>query len=215
MRLKRTHFASLAGRFYAMDRDKRWERVEAYYKALLGEAKGVKKMSAYVEENYQKNIFDEFIEPVISEEFEGLNEEDGLIFINFRNDRMKQLVELLSAENFTPLKQKKRFEKLLTMSVYDDKFNIPVLFEKEELQNTLAEVISNAGLSQLHTAETEKYAHVTFFFNGGKEDLLENETRVLIPSPKIKTYDEKPQMSAFEVCEVVKEGIKRARISSW
>ncbi|EGL3839355.1 2,3-bisphosphoglycerate-independent phosphoglycerate mutase [Campylobacter upsaliensis] len=206
---KKIHFASLAGRFYAMDRDKRWERVEAYYKALLGEAKRVKKMSAYVEENYQKNIFDEFIEPVISEEFEGLNEEDGLIFINFRNDRMKQLVELLSAENFTPLKQKKRFSNLLTMSVYDDKFNIPVLFEKEELKNTLAEVISNAGLSQLHTAETEKYAHVTFFFNGGKEDLLENETRVLIPSPKIKTYDEKPQMSAFEVCEVVKEGIKK------
>ncbi|MCR2060839.1 2,3-bisphosphoglycerate-independent phosphoglycerate mutase [Campylobacter helveticus] len=206
---KGVHLASLSGRFYAMDRDKRWERVEAYYKALLGQAKRVQKMSAYVEENYQKDVFDEFIEPVISEEFDGLNEDDGLIFINFRNDRMKQLVELLSAENFTALKQEKRFAKLLTMSVYDDKFNIPVLFEKEELKNTLAEVISNANLTQLHTAETEKYAHVTFFFNGGKEDLLENETRVLIPSPKIKTYDEKPQMSAFEVCEVVKEGIKK------
>ncbi|MCR2061444.1 2,3-bisphosphoglycerate-independent phosphoglycerate mutase [Campylobacter helveticus] len=206
---KGVHLASLSGRFYAMDRDKRWERVEAYYKALLGQVKRVQKMSAYVEENYQKDVFDEFIEPVISEEFDGLNEDDGLIFINFRNDRMKQLVELLSAENFTALKQEKRFAKLLTMSVYDDKFNIPVLFEKEELKNTLAEVISNANLTQLHTAETEKYAHVTFFFNGGKEDLLENETRVLIPSPKIKTYDEKPQMSAFEVCEVVKEGIKK------
>lgn len=206
---KGVHLASLSGRFYAMDRDKRWERVEAYYKALLGQAKRAQKMSAYVEENYQKDVFDEFIEPVISEEFDGLNEDDGLIFINFRNDRMKQLVELLSAENFTALKQEKRFAKLLTMSVYDDKFNIPVLFEKEELKNTLAEVISNANLTQLHTAETEKYAHVTFFFNGGKEDLLENETRVLIPSPKIKTYDEKPQMSAFEVCEVVKEGIKK------
>ncbi|WP_270979663.1 2,3-bisphosphoglycerate-independent phosphoglycerate mutase [Campylobacter helveticus] len=206
---KGVHLASLSGRFYAMDRDKRWERVEAYYKALLGQAKRVQKMSAYVEENYQKDVFDEFIEPVISEEFDGLNEDDGLIFINFRNDRMKQLVELLSAENFTALKQEKRFAKLLTMSVYDDKFNIPVLFEKEELKNTLTEVISNANLTQLHTAETEKYAHVTFFFNGGKEDLLENETRVLIPSPKIKTYDEKPQMSAFEVCEVVKEGIKK------
>ena len=206
---KGVHLASLSGRFYAMDRDKRWERVEAYYKELLGQAKRVQKMSAYVEENYQKDVFDEFIEPVISEEFDGLNEDDGLIFINFRNDRMKQLVELLSAENFTALKQEKRFAKLLTMSVYDDKFNIPVLFEKEELKNTLAEVISNANLTQLHTAETEKYAHVTFFFNGGKEDLLENETRVLIPSPKIKTYDEKPQMSAFEVCEVVKEGIKK------
>ena len=206
---KGVHLASLSGRFYAMDRDKRWERVEAYYKALLAQAKRVQKMSAYVEENYQKDVFDEFIEPVISEEFDGLNEDDGLIFINFRNDRMKQLVELLSAENFTALKQEKRFAKLLTMSVYDDKFNIPVLFEKEELKNTLAEVISNANLTQLHTAETEKYAHVTFFFNGGKEDLLENETRVLISSPKIKTYDEKPQMSAFEVCEVVKEGIKK------
>ena len=97
----------------------------------------------------------------------------------------------------------------ITMTNYDDKFNLKVLFEKENIKNTLAELISNAGLTQLHTAETEKYAHITFFLNGGKEDLVANETRLLIPSPKVKTYDEKPEMSAFEVLEAVKSGIEK------
>ncbi len=200
-------FASLCGRFYAMDRDKRWERIKEYYKCLLGEAERVLKFSEYLEQSYKEKITDEFIKARISKDFTGLNEEDGLIFINFRNDRMRELVEALSAENFTEFKRDKIFKNILTMCVYDDKFNFPVLFKKEELKNTLAELISKANLSQLHTAETEKYAHVTFFFNGGKEELLENETRVLIPSPKVETYDEKPQMSAFEVLEEVKKGI--------
>lgn len=206
---KGVHLASVCGRFYAMDRDKRWERVKEYYNCLLAKAPRVLSFSSYIEDSYKENITDEFIKAAISKDFEGLNEEDGLIFINFRNDRMRELIELLNSKDFKEFKREKIFENLLTMCVYDDKFKLPVLFEKEKLENTLAEVISKAGLSQLHTAETEKYAHVTFFFNGGKEELLENETRVLIPSPKVKTYDEKPQMSAFEVLAEVKKGIQK------
>lgn len=203
------HFATLCGRFYAMDRDKRWERVREYYDCLLGKSKGVPNLVDYVEECYQNEITDEFIQAAKNENYKGMQEDDGLIFVNFRNDRMKQLIEVLNSQNFKEFEREKVFENLLTMSVYDNKFNIPVLFEKEEIKNTLSETISKAGLTQLHTAETEKYAHVTFFFNGGKEELLENETRVLIPSPKVKTYDEKPEMSAFEVCDAVKKGIEK------
>lgn len=203
------HFATLCGRFYAMDRDKRWERVKEYYDCLLGKSKSVPNLVQYLEKCYKENITDEFIRAAQNESYKGMREEDGLIFINFRNDRMKQLIEVLNSKEFKEFEREKVFKNLLTMSVYDDKFKLDVLFEKEEIKNTLSETISKAGLSQLHTAETEKYAHVTFFFNGGKEELLENETRVLIPSPKVKTYDEKPAMSAFEVCEVVKKGIEK------
>ncbi len=172
-------------------------------------SKGVSNWVDYIEECYQNETTDEFIQAAKNENYKGMQEDDGLIFVNFRNDRMKQLIEVLNSQNFKEFEREKVFENLLTMSVYDDKFNIPVLFEKEEIKNTLSETISKAGLTQLHTAETEKYAHVTFFFNGGKEELLENETRVLIPSPKVKTYDEKPEMSAFEVCDVVKKGIEK------
>ena len=206
---KGVKLASVCGRFYAMDRDKRWERVEEYYNCLLAKAPRVSSFSSYIENSYQEDITDEFIKAAISKDFEGLSEEDGLIFVNFRNDRMRELIEILNSKDFKEFKREKIFENLLTMCVYDDKFNLPVIFEKEKIENTLAEVISKAGLSQLHTAETEKYAHVTFFFNGGKEDLLENETRVVIPSPKVKTYDEKPQMSAYEVLAEVKKGIEK------
>lgn len=206
---KGVRFASLCGRFYAMDRDRRWERVRAYYECLRGRASRVQSLSAAVRSSYEAGVYDEFIEPVIAEGFEGVAAEDGLIFVNFRNDRMKELVEALHGEDFREFERDEIFKNCLTMTVYDDKFQIPALFEKERLPNTLAEVISRAGLSQLHTAETEKYAHVTFFFNGGREELLENETRVLIPSPKVKTYNETPAMSAFEVCEAVKNGMER------
>ena len=206
---KGVHLASVCGRFYAMDRDKRWDRVEEYYKCLLAQVPKVSNFSSYIENSYKKNTTDEFIKGVVSNDFKGLSEEDGLIFVNFRNDRMRELIEVLNSKDFKEFKREKIFQNLLTMCVYDEKFKIPVLFEKEKIENTLAEVISKAGLSQLHTAETEKYAHVTFFFNGGKEELLENETRVLIPSPKVKTYDEKPQMSAYEVLSEVKKGIEK------
>ena len=122
---------------------------------------------------------------------------------------MKEIVTALSSDEFSEFERPFVFKNILTMSVYDEKFNLPTIFAKEELKNTLASVIAENDLSQLHTAETEKYAHVTFFFNGGKEDLENNESRVLIPSPKVKTYDEKPEMSAYEVLEVVKKGIEK------
>ncbi len=203
------HLASVSGRFYAMDRDKRFERVKEYYEALFGKALRVSDFSKYVANSCDEGVTDEFIKPVISENFEGLQKDDGLIFINFRNDRMKQIVSALTSSDFKEFKQEIVMKNAITMTNYDDKFNLKVLFEKENIKNTLAELISNAGLTQLHTAETEKYAHITFFLNGGKEDLVANETRLLIPSPKVKTYDEKPEMSAFEVLEAVKSGIEK------
>lgn len=207
---KSVNFATLSGRFYAMDRDKRYERVKLYYDALFARGEKLQtSFSDYVAQSIEKGESDEFIKPVISAEFTGLGKDDGLLFINFRNDRMRQIVAALTQDNFKEFPQDFICKNALTMTIYDENFNLPVLFEKENLQNTLAEVISKAGLSQLHTAETEKYAHVTFFFNGGKEDMLTGESRVLVPSPKVKTYDEKPEMSAFEVCEGVLSGIKK------
>lgn len=203
------NLASLSGRFYAMDRDKRYERVQEYYKALFGKALRVKDFADYMRQNYQKELTDEFIKPAISEDFKGLGQNDGLIFINFRNDRMKQIVSALTSDEFSEFEREFVLKNALSMTRYDDNFDLKVLFEKEKLENTLAEYISKANLRQFHTAETEKYAHVTFFFNGGKEEPVPNESRVLVPSPKVKTYDEKPQMSAFEVLEEVKKGIKR------
>lgn len=202
------NFASLSGRFYAMDRDKRWDRIYKYFNALNANCFKTNDFISYIEKSYINGINDEFIEPIINENFNGIKKDDGIIFINFRNDRMKQLVSAMWDENFNEFQRDNIFKNIISMSVYDDKFDFPVLFEKENIKYTLANVIANANLRQLHTAETEKYAHVTFFFNGGKEDLLENETRILIPSPKVKTYDECPAMSAYEVLEVVKNGIK-------
>ncbi|WP_300701660.1 2,3-bisphosphoglycerate-independent phosphoglycerate mutase [uncultured Campylobacter sp.] len=201
-------FATICGRFYAMDRDKRWERLKEYYECLLAKSKEVKSFSEYIKQSYDEGVFDEFIKAAKSPKFSGFNEDDGIILINFRNDRMKQLVTVLQDSNFSEFKRDKLCKNILTMTVYDDKFKLPVIFEKEDIKNTLAEVISNENLKQFHTAETEKYAHVTFFFNGGKEDEFKGESRVLIPSPKVKTYDEKPEMSAFEVLETTKKAIQ-------
>lgn len=199
--------ASLCGRFYAMDRDKRYDRVKIYYDALMAKATLCEDFVSFVQKNYDEGIMDEFLTPVISKNFSGIQKDDALVFINFRNDRMRQIVSALTQENFSEFPREFVIKNAITMSVYDEDFNLPVIFEKEEINNTLASVIANAKLSQLHTAETEKYAHVTFFFNGGKEELECNETRILIPSPKVKTYDEKPQMSAYEVCDAVLKGM--------
>ncbi|TQR31384.1 phosphoglycerate mutase (2,3-diphosphoglycerate-independent) [Campylobacter sp. MIT 99-7217] len=201
--------ASVCGRFYAMDRDKRWERVKVFYDTLFGKAETAQKFSEFIADSYAQEITDEFLQSRINPKFKGLCEDDGVIFVNFRNDRMKEIVTALSADEFKEFQRDFIFKNILTMSVYDEKFALPVLFAKEELENTLASVISKANLSQLHTAETEKYAHVTFFFNGGKEDLEVGESRILVPSPKVKTYDEKPEMSAFEVLEAVKKGMDK------
>ncbi|QKG29976.1 2,3-bisphosphoglycerate-independent phosphoglycerate mutase [Campylobacter sp. RM16187] len=200
--------ATICGRFYAMDRDKRWDRVHEAYKVMIeGANLQSQKPSKYIQKSYDDGVLDEFIKPASFNGFKGIGKDDGVIFINFRNDRMREIVAAFGVSEFSEFKRPFVVQNLVTMTEYDANFSFPVLFENDKINNTLAQVISRAGLRQLHTAETEKYAHVTFFFNGGVEELLENETRILIPSPKVKTYDEKPEMSAEGVCDAVLKAI--------
>jgi 2,3-bisphosphoglycerate-independent phosphoglycerate mutase len=192
--------ATISGRYYSMDRDNRWDRVEKGYNAIaFATPKTNDNILDLIENSYKEEIFDEFIVPTAFEGYEGLSENDGVIFCNFRSDRARELSTAIASVEFKEFKTFKGDLNVATMTQYDKNLPLPIIFPKETPKNTLAEVISNAGLSQLHTAETEKYAHVTFFFNGGVEEPVLNETRVLIPSPKVATYDEKPEMSAPEV----------------
>ena len=197
------HIASIVGRFYAMDRDKRWERVkEAYDLIVAGQGKQSKDMAKAMEESYEDGVTDEFIKPIHNATVNGVIEEgDVVIFINFRNDRAKELTQVLTQEDM-PDAGMKTIPGLqyYCMTPYDAKFQgVHILFPKENVEDTLGEYLSKKGLKQLHTAETEKYAHVTFFFNGGREKPFDGEDRILVASPKVATYDLKPEMSAFEV----------------
>ena len=197
--------ATIGGRFFTMDRDNRWERVKKGYRAIA-EARPSTLLSpeAYVDESYAKNETDEFIEPVAFADYKGMEEDDVVIITNFRSDRVREITAALGDEHFDEFACKFVPLYIATITQYDASFPYPVLFPKKAPENTLAEVISRAGLRQLHTAETEKYAHVTFFFNGGIEEPMIGESRVLIPSPDVKTYDMKPEMSAPEVGEAVR-----------
>ena len=196
--------ATIGGRFYTMDRDNRWDRVESGYRAIV-EATPRTSLTPneYVNASYEKNELDEFILPTSFSSYDGMKSGDSVIMVNFRSDRARQITTALGDSNFSEFKRSVKDLNIATMTQYSQDFSYPILFPKKSVENTLAEVISNAGLTQLHTAETEKYAHVTFFLNGGVEEPLKNETRVLIPSPNVKTYDEKPQMSAPAVTEAV------------
>jgi 2,3-bisphosphoglycerate-independent phosphoglycerate mutase len=197
--------ATIGGRFYTMDRDNRWERVEKGYRAIAEATPSTTLTpSAYIDESYAKDETDEFIEPVALNGYEGLKENDVVIMTNFRSDRVREITTALGDEHFDQFARKHIPLYIATMTQYDASFPYPVLFPKKAPENTLAEVISSAGLTQLHTAETEKYAHVTFFMNGGIEEPMVGESRVLIPSPDVKTYDMKPEMSAPEVGEAVR-----------
>ncbi len=206
--------ASISGRFYAMDRDKRWERIEKAYKALV-EGEGEKAVSSIsaVEDSYQKEIFDEFILPTIitngEEPVATIGKHDSVIFFNFRPDRAREITRTLVDKEFNEFETKKDLDLYyVCMTSYDETMpNVHIAFKKEELKNTFGEYISKQGLTQLRIAETEKYAHVTFFFNGGEEKRYEGEDRILVPSPKVETYDQKPEMSAPEVTEKVVEAI--------
>jgi 2,3-bisphosphoglycerate-independent phosphoglycerate mutase len=196
--------ATLGGRFYTMDRDQRWERIERGYRAIVeATPKTDQTPLEYVKASYAKDETDEFIEPTAFEGYDGVQEGDSVLFMNFRSDRMREIVTAMGDPKFDAFARKPLHLHIATMTEYDKSFPYPVLFRKEVPKNTLAEVIANAGLTQLHTAETEKYAHVTFFFNGGVEEPVPNESRVLIPSPKVKTYDMKPEMSAPQVGDAV------------
>lgn len=201
--------ATIAGRYYTMDRDNRWDRVKKGYDAIsFALPSTTQDIISYIEESYKNEIFDEFINPTAFNGFNGLKENDALIFCNFRSDRMREISSVFANKNFNEFDTYKENLFLASMTQYDKNIPIPVLFPKDSPKNTLAEVISNAGLKQLHTAETEKYAHVTFFFNGGVEEPLLNETRVLIPSPSVATYDLQPEMSAPQVGDAVRTAIK-------
>lgn len=200
--------ASIGGRFYTMDRDKRWERVEAGYKAIVtAESSSALSATDYIDASYEKEIYDEFLEPVALGGYQGMQENDTVVMANFRSDRVREIVTALGDESFDGFERRFILLNIVTLTQYDPTFTFPVMFEKEVPNNTLAEVVAKAKLSQLHTAETEKYAHVTFFLNGGVEEPLLGESRVLIPSPDVKTYDMKPEMSAAEVGEAVRKGM--------
>jgi len=164
----------------------------------------------YMQSMYDKGITDEFIEPVAFEPFVGMKAEDGVIFANFRNDRMRELSKAIGFSEFTEFARTLNGVTCITMTEYDSSYPFPIMFQADTPQNTLSDVVAEAGLSQFHTAETEKYAHVTFFFNGGLEEPKVNETRLLVPSPKVKTYDLEPQMSAPAVGDAVLKAMDEA-----
>ncbi len=205
--------ASIIGRFYAMDRDKRWERVkEAYDLITAGVGKQATDMVQAMQESYDEGVTDEFVKAISNSTVNGKIEEgDVVIFINFRNDRAKELTQVLTQQDLTEQGMKTiPGLKYFCMTPYDASFKgVEILFPKENVMNTLGEYLSQQGKKQLHTAETEKYAHVTFFFNGGREAPYENEDRVLVASPKVATYDLKPEMSAYEVKDKLVANIKK------
>jgi 2,3-bisphosphoglycerate-independent phosphoglycerate mutase len=204
--------ASIIGRFYAMDRDKRWERVKIAYDLLIsGEGKQAKDLIEAMQESYDEGVTDEFIKPINNCNIDGtIKEGDVVIFFNYRNDRAKELTIVLTQQDMIEQGMKTiPGLQYYCMTPYDASFTgVHILFPKENVENTLGEYISSKGLKQLHTAETEKYAHVTFFFNGGREAPYEGEERILVASPKVATYDLKPEMSAYEVKDKLVEAIK-------
>ncbi len=206
-KIKHTPFviSTLMGRYYAMDRDKRWERTTIAYQALInGVGENVNNIKKALLKKYENQESDEFIKPIIlqadKQDNHRIQDKDAVIFFNFRTDRPRQITTLLTQKN-TKDTQKLDLD-FITFTMYDERFkNIDVLFEKETLSNTLGEVIANKNLSQLRAAETEKYPHVTFFFSGGIETSFKNEERILVPSPKVTTYDLAPRMSADELTQ--------------
>ena len=203
--------ATVIGRYYIMDRDNRWERVEKGYNALLlGEGEKANTACEGVQNSYAKGENDEFVLPtVIGGEESRIHDNDAIIFFNYRPDRAREITKAINFNDFDGFKRKAVRKNLyyVCMTQYDETFTFPVAFGKEHMVNILGDVLEANGVKQFRTAETEKYAHVTFFFNGGVEEPQPNETRVLVPSPKVATYDMQPEMSAYEVCNKVLEAI--------
>lgn len=202
--------ATITGRYYAMDRDNRWERVQLAYNALVnGEGSFSSDASASIQQSYNTDVTDEFIKPIVMVDEDEqpkttIKEDDVVIFFNFRTDRGRQLTEALSQKDFPEFNMKKLSLYFVTMTNYDDTFNnIHVIYDGKNIENTLGEVLESAGKSQIRIAETEKYPHVTFFFSGGREEEFKGEKRLLCPSPKVATYDLKPEMSAYEIRDAI------------
>ena len=204
--------ASIIGRYYAMDRDKRWDRVKIAYDLLIeGQGKQSDDMVRAMQESYDEDITDEFIKPINNSTVDGtIKDGDAVIFFNYRNDRAKELTVVLTQQDM-PEAGMHTIPNLqyYCMTPYDASFKgVHILFDKENVDNTIGEYLSNLGLKQLHIAETEKYAHVTFFFNGGRETPFDGEERILVASPKVATYDLQPEMSAYEVKDKLVDAIK-------
>ena len=212
--------ASISGRFYAMDRDKRWQRVQKCYDALVnGQGNKAGSVVKAIEDSYQKEVFDEFVEPTVicngEEPIATIGKNDSVIFFNFRPDRAREITRTLVDPDFNEFETKKMNLDYVCFTQYDETMpNVKIAFKKEPLVNTFGEVVSKNGLKQLRIAETEKYAHVTFFFNGGEEKQYPGEDRILVPSPKVATYDLQPEMSAPIVTEKVVEAINEDKYNA-
>ena len=200
--------ASVIGRYYAMDRDRRWERIKLAYELVVnGRGTPSQDILKSVQDSYNNDITDEFIMPIVmvddnQKPIARIENDDVVIFFNFRTDRGRQLTEALTQDGFTECDMHKLPLFFVTMTNYDESFkNMHVIYHKDNLQKTLGEVLADAGKTQLRIAETEKYPHVTFFFSGGREDRFEGESRIMCPSPKVPTYDLQPEMSAFDICD--------------
>jgi 2,3-bisphosphoglycerate-independent phosphoglycerate mutase len=204
--------ASITGRYYAMDRDKRWERVKLAYDALvLGAGEQSDNMLKSVEDSYHKEITDEFIQPIINVNVDGkIREGDAVICFNFRTDRCREITQALTQQDFPEFGMQKLDLHYTTMTEYDKTYqNVRVVFETDNLNQTLGEVLAANGKKQIRIAETEKYPHVSFFFSGGREQPFEGEKRIMIPSPKVATYDLQPEMSAPEVTDAILQEINQ------
>lgn len=207
---KNVALASLVGRYYAMDRDKRWERVKIAYDTLVNQAGFLTDdVLSAIKNSYEENVTDEFLKPIINTQGIDLadskiKEGDVVVFFNYRTDRGRELTQVLSQADFHEQNMHKLDLYYVTMTMYDETFKgIHVVYNKDNIKMTLGEVVANAGLKQIRIAETEKYPHVTFFFNGGREEPYEGEQRILCPSPKVATYDLQPEMSAFEIRDAI------------
>lgn len=207
--------ASIIGRYYAMDRDKRWERVKEAYDLLVnGVGEKSDNLVAAMQASYDAGVTDEFVKPIVNAQVDGtIQAGDVVIFFNYRNDRAKELTAVLTQQDLPEAGMYTIPDlRFYCMTPYDSSFEgVHILFDKENVQNTLGEYLAAAGKRQLHIAETEKYAHVTFFFNGGRETPFEGEERILVASPKVATYDLKPEMSAYEVKDKLVEAINQAQ----
>jgi 2,3-bisphosphoglycerate-independent phosphoglycerate mutase len=207
--------ASFIGRYYAMDRDKRWERVKEAYDLLVhGKGREATDVVEALQESYDGGVTDEFVKPIVMVDEKGqplgtIREGDVVVFFNFRNDRARELTMVLTQQDMPEHGMSTLPLHYCTMTPYDATFEgLHIIYDKENVNNTMGEVLASAGLTQLRIAETEKYAHVTFFFSGGREEVFKNEKRILIASPKVATYDLQPEMSAFGVKDAVVKSIR-------
>lgn len=196
--------ATISGRYYAMDRDNRWDRIQKTYEVMTEGTHKIENIEKYIKDSYEKKIYDEFIEPVTLDEDGIVESEDGILVFNFRPDRLRELFQTFTNPNFKNFKVKPlSLVSVVTMMPVSEEVNSIPAFHLENLENTLGDVLSKNHYTQLRLAETEKYAHVTYFLDGGVEKNLEGCDRILIPSPKVSTYDLKPEMSAFEITDTL------------